>query len=127
MAAEKLEDMVPLPVDAGGEVIHIGDNVICSACSRHGTVSSMKINTDEEGIRYYVYLNDSSFPYRPDELHHYHKPTVEDMLREFGDRYIQVVETPEPIVGFGNEIIGEEDPKEVITEYAAKLQLKEEE
>ena len=54
-----------------------------------------------------------------------HRPpvTVESVLREFGDKYIQVVESPNPIVGFSNEIIGEEDPEKTIAEYAKRLRL----
>lgn len=126
MAAEKLEDMVPLPVDVNGEVFHIGDEIVDSMGKR-GVVDFIEIRFAEKETCHYVSFTGSALRYVPRELRHYHKPTVEDVLREFGTKYIQVVETPEPIVGFGNEIIGEEDPKEVIAEYAAKLRLKEEE
>ena len=57
----------------------------------------------------------------------HHPPvTVESVVREFGDKYIQVVESPNPIVGFSNEIIGEEDPEKTIAEYAKRLRLAEE-
>lgn len=120
-----MSDMIPLPADADGKTIHIDDEVYSTMNEISGKVDAIQLYVTREGVFEEVTYCNRQYKVQAALLRHYHKPTVEDVLREFGGKYIQVVEAPNPIIGFGNEIIGEEDPKEVIAEYAAKLQLKE--
>lgn len=98
---------VQLPVDADGEVVHIGDEVeelntrvvgrargevVRVVFSKHGT--SVRIDT---GLSY-VDLN-------PWNVHHScHKPTVEDILQEFGDEAAMDCSSKETIIEFANRI-----------------------
>ena len=99
---------VKLPVDADGEPIHIGD-VMDGTCpsGKHvnGTVSAIG-----DGV---FWLSNVQFSLKPDYMHHYHAPTVEDVLRDYASRIL--------IAG----CIDEED--ELVAEYAAKLRLAESE
>jgi hypothetical protein len=97
---------VRLPVDADGVPIRVGD-VMDGTCpsGKHvnGTVSAIG-----DGV---FWLSNVQFSLKPDYMHHYHEPTVEDVLREFGDWYAHTK--------------GGCDEDGIIAEYAAKLQLKE--
>ena len=66
-------------------------------------------------------IGDYHTSFVPSECRYVKPRTIENVLEEFGTRYIWAVETPEPIVGFGNEIIGEQDPRDVIAQYADEL------
>ena len=72
-----------LPLDADGEIIHVGDKmfygddvfVVCGVGRENGRAA---VYYTEEG-RYDAYF--------ASVCHHYHKPTVEDLLRRFGAIY----------------------------------------
>ena len=72
-----------LPLDADGEIIHVGDKmfygddvfVVCGVGQENGRAA---VYYTEEG-RYDAYF--------ASVCHHYHKPTVEDLLRRFGSVY----------------------------------------
>ena len=78
--AEHSTEYVKLPVDADGVPIHVGD-VMDGTCpsGKHvnGTVSSIG-----DGV---FWLSNVQFSLKPDYMHHYHAPTVEDVLREMLD------------------------------------------
>ena len=88
---------VKLPVDADGEYIRIGDVM------DKGKVTCIR----DCGKGWEVILN-SLYTYDAPSLHH-HEPTVEDVLREFGDWYAHTK--------------GGCDEDGIIAEYAAKLKL----
>lgn len=90
-------EWVKLPVDADGEVIHIGDVM------DKGKVTCIR----DCGKGWEVILN-SLYTYDAPSLHH-HEPTVEDVLREFGDWYAHTK--------------GGCDEDAIVAEYAAKLKL----
>jgi len=107
----EVEDMVPLPVDADGVPIHVGDvmeNIVCPPVHREVTGVGVECfyGWDEGNGRYSQF---EAACYR-----HYHAPTVEDVLREF---YVLAVR--------GKEAHAEDVDADVLTEYAAKLRLKE--
>lgn len=56
-------------------------------------------------------ITDNKWSFQSEKRRHYHVPTVEDVLREFGDWYTHTK--------------GGCDEDSIIAEYAAKLQLKE--
>ena len=114
-----------LPRDKNGVIIHVGDTV-WSEDGREWTVDHTCIGSMQYSVFVVVNTGNSIvYAQDPNTLTHHSPITVESLLREFGDKYIQVVESPNPIVGFGNEIIGEEDPEKTIAEYAKRLQLAE--
>ena len=98
-----------LPVDADGEVIHLGD----------------RLENNERVVR--IVLTDGSWEpsvyvekapclleeYFCNEVSHYHKPSVEDMLREFVSEF--------------NRDDTELCDEEIIERFAAKLRLAEDE
>lgn len=92
---------VRLPVDADGVPIHVGDVMAYADNTKPMEVIALvppAVFLTEDGPRF------------ADMCRHYHAPTVEDVLREFGKRW--------------------DDPAhyakgELVEEYAAKLQLKE--
>lgn len=88
---------IKLPVDADGEYIRIGDVM------DKGKVTCIR----DCGKGWEVILN-SLYTYDAPSLRH-HEPTVEDVLREFGDWYAHTK--------------GGCDEDGIIAEYAAKLKL----
>ena len=104
---------VRLPVDADGVPIRVGDRVQFLG-SDPSTVSHMSLASD--GWRVYVkYDGDlGTGSGDPNCMRHYTPPTVEDVLREFS------------CVLMGKQEF-DGDVAEAIAEYAAKLQLKEDE
>ena len=93
-----------LPVDADGEVIHIGDKVE-SVHREDGTVVGIQYY---EGVRVLIAVRprnwDTPSWCDPAEYRHYHKPTIEEVLLEFGDDVQRCCDT-----------------EDTIAEYAAKL------
>ena len=88
-AAERREDVTlwgvdytPLPVDADGEAIHVGERVQLIG-NDPSTVSHMSLAGD--GWRVYVkYDGDlGTGSGEPSRIRHHYAPTVEDVLREF--------------------------------------------
>ena len=97
-------DYMQLPVDADGEVIHIGDEMV---------VGDHRYIVDGVGLAdstevFFVTDGDKSEGFPAKVCRHYHKSTVEDVLREFADEVQRCCDT-----------------EDTITEYAKKLQLKE--
>lgn len=102
---------VKLPVDADGEVWHVGDFAV-------GEVNPKNPKAIERMIWYgpdsgwQLETNSIIYPC-PDRPRHRHKPTVEDMLREFADCYLDY----EGIPSAGRRGIGEA----LMDEYAARI------
>ena len=80
----EVADMVPLPVDAEGEVWHVGDFAV-------GEVNPKNPKAIERMIWYgpdsgWQLETDTIIYPCPDRPRHHHAPTVEDVLREMADR-----------------------------------------
>ena len=90
---------IRLPVDADGEPWHIGDV----------TENGVTVNAMRLGSRGWIFLCQNDID--PSIHRHYHAPTVEDVLREFA---LAVCKDDALTIR-----------KDVVDEYAAKLQLKE--
>lgn len=103
-------DYTPLPVDADGVPIHVGERVQIFG-NDQGTVSHMSLADD--GWRVYVKYDGGlgTGSGEPRRISHYHTPTVEDVLREFADR----------VCNSGHQ--WGLDAADTIAEYAAKLRL----
>lgn len=71
------QGLVRLPVDADGEVIHVGDEVQ----DKDGKVDVVMNFTLHHNGTWSIRTFGTWV--RPDELTHYHAPTIEDVLREF--------------------------------------------
>ena len=108
---EIAEKYMRLPVDADGIPIHCCERIV-SETGREGDVWLIGV---------FDLMTSDHVCHDHTKVHHCKPRTLEDVLEEFGTKYIQAVETPEPIVGFGNEIIGEEDPRDVIAKYADEI------
>ena len=102
---------VPLPLDADGVQIRLGGRLTCNGevCE----VTSLSIDREgwNLGTDNYVF-DDLRFSSHPELFRHHHAPTVEDVLREFGEWYAHTK--------------GGCDEDGIIAEYAAKLRLAEE-
>ena len=96
---------IKLPVDADGEVIHIGDRVE----NNERVVRIVLTDGSWEPSVYVEKLPNVLHEYSCNEISHYHEPTVDDVLREFGDWYAHTK--------------GGCDEDGIIAEYAAKLRL----
>jgi len=84
----EVADMVPLPLDADGEPIHVGDVMEWMA---GGTFEVVGIGNG--GTLYYLDTYDDGtvgveWTAAGDKRHH-HAPTVEDVLREFADAWTE--------------------------------------
>lgn len=102
-------DYTPLPVDADGVPIHIGDvmeNIVCPPVHREVTGVGVECfyGWDDGNGRYSQF---GANCYR-----HHHAPTVEDVLREFAAQ-----------VTNGQHIHGAIEIEQAVTECAAKLRL----
>ena len=97
-------DYTPLPVDADGVPIHVGDVM---EWPDHSTAEVVGIG---DGTFFYVEDGEDAAEWScaSDNIHH-HAPTVEDVLREFFSRYV----TTKP----------KEEDDAIIAEYAARLRL----
>lgn len=93
---------VRLPKDADGEYIRVGD-VMVSDGGAKGTVTSIAPES--------IVLDHSSIGSNPKAFHHYHAPTVEDVLHR--------------LVGRAQALDCAEDEDKLVAEYAAKLRLAE--
>ena len=100
---ESEDGWVRLPVDADGVPIRVGDVLT------HGTVGCIRLTT--KGWEIVVGYNGGSGVFNPSAMNH-RAPTVEDVLREFGDWYAHTK--------------GGCDEDGIIAEYAARLRLAEE-
>ena len=97
-------DYMPYPLDADGEQVHFGDVMEWD----NGTFTVHELKVTEDG--WTTWDEQHGYTVHVDVCHH-HAPTVEDVLRDYASRIL--------IAG----CIDEED--ELVAEYAAKLQLKE--
>ena len=86
-----------LPVDADGVPIHVGDVIVMEDGT---TVYALAVNGNDFAYNYGCGVAIT----QAHNKHHYHKPTVEDVLREFGDEVQRCCDT-----------------EDAIAEYAAKL------
>jgi len=120
-------EWVRLPLDADGVPIRIGDvmegadkydslkkvvgKVIAVSFESDGVVDVAIQAWNSDGISWHrAYLDQYASVYR-----HHHEPTVEDVLREFAERYLDY----EGVPSAGRRGIGEA----LMDEYAAKLRL----
>ena len=104
-----------LPKDADGEVIHIGDMMERGKARGHVIALMLSEYPEKWGgeLHWGVQLEGEQAPTALDlTFHHYHEPTVEDVLREFAEK---VIDSQIPSVHPTYE--------EAIEEYAAKLRL----
>jgi hypothetical protein len=105
---------IRLPKDANGEYIHIRDVMEPNGSNLLFGQTSFEVRAiryNEGGWEVYSRLGDR---YATSLLRHHHEPTVEDVLREFGEKYCDTV-------------AGSDKERELFAEYAAKLQIKESE
>ena len=109
-AAERREDVTlwgvdytPLPLDADGEPIHVGDVMEWD----NGTFTVHELKVTEDG--WTTWDEQHGYTVHADECRHHHAPTVEDVLREFVDAL---------------DIDRCDDPDATIAEFAAKLALR---
>lgn len=97
-----------VPVDADGVPIHIGDELCGYGCP-DGGVYCMAINGDDV-----IFVAGVGMSYKdmllwsPKECRHYHKPTIEDVLRDFVNRVMSYNED-------------EDDGDAIISDYANRL------
>lgn len=107
---------IELPKDANGEPIHIGDKVTCGRSVWE--VTGFRLTGGFWGICCTIFNDQGGIGtnvYPPSDLHHYHTPTVEDVLREFADEVYADTE---------NEI---RDRDFLCAKYAKRLKLAESE
>jgi hypothetical protein len=91
------QGLMRLPVDADGEPIHVGDMM------RWTDGAAFNVVGVGNGVFFYNDC-DGAWCTSASDKTHYHKPTVEDVLREFGDEVRQCCDT-----------------EDTIAEYAARL------
>ena len=107
-------EYVKLPVDADGKVIHVEDEVELLDGSNRFKAEWLEWDGEDwavhETIGYGAY-------HEPSSLRHSHKPTVEDVLREFAER---ICSGDHAVIN--GTYRGLED-LDLLAEYAAKLQL----
>ena len=114
-AINELNDKsMPLPVDADYEVYHLGDRVM-GISWEDGVVTGIKYEQVENGkinasIAVRPHGWDTATWHDPEDYRHYHQPTVEDVLDKFANA----------VLGCDNT---EDSVQRVISEYAAKLRL----
>lgn len=106
-----------LPVDVDGVPIHVGDEM--ERGSTHGRVVALMLSNYPKKwnggrLHWGVQLEGEQAPTALDNrFHHYHKPTVEDVLTEFADR----------VCNSGHQ--WGLDAADTIAEYAKRLRLAE--
>lgn len=98
-----------LPVDADGEVIHVGDDI--DRGDAHGHVIALMLSNYPKGwgggLHWSIQLEGEQAPTALDLTFHHHHETVEDVLHDF------ICDVEEDV----------RDEREIIAEYAAKLRL----
>ncbi|MBQ6454088.1 MAG: hypothetical protein IJJ14_07005 [Coriobacteriales bacterium] len=106
----EVADMVPLPVDADGEPVHIGD--VMEWCNGFFTVHELKLTEDG----WQTWDSEHGYTAHADEcIRHHHAPTVEDVLQEFTDEvWNRCCE---------GATASDSGIDELVAEYAAKLRL----
>ena len=121
---------VRLPVDAEGEVIHIGELVDeklpFGGYAPPAPIDTMELSRGASGYRWMVKLDaENRALVSPKLLRHHRAPTVEDVLREFAERLDEI--------GSEDDCVGVEEQEcrasirrdiaAAYAEYAAKLRL----
>ena len=101
---------VQLPKDADGEVIHVGDTVRWGDA---GEPFEVKAIIYRAGCETEVGNGEQYGEVVAIGCHHYHAPTVEDVLREFANRWWTLPR--------------EESADELLADFAQRLQLREDE
>jgi len=113
-----------LPVDADGEVIHVGDAM--ERGNAHGRVIALMLSNYPKkwggGLHWSIQLEGEQAPTALDlTFHHHHTPTVEDVLREFAEKM------NENMGMYVGEAIDADEWRNAdsatVAEYAAKLRL----
>ena len=113
---EKLKDGIMfVPCDAYGKETYIGDEMVHDVCPPQDYARFTVI-----GIGLDVVWGDDDECYDLRQCRHYHKPTVEDVLRELLCKH-------QGVIAATNGDRRKQREAEIIDEYAAKLQLKEDE
>ena len=110
-------DYMPYPTDGDGMQLHLGDEVSWTGFpDNRGEVKSLHVGKDGKWLAGIGAFGSVGVPirYHVEDLHHYHKITVEDVLNELCTKAFHSRE-------FGAHV----SYKDVIAEYAAKLRLKE--
>lgn len=105
-AMAESDEYVKLPLDADGVPIRPGDELVNYETNERLFVYDVELYEDE---RWLVIDGETMDSIHPDRVRHYHAPTVEDVLREFGDWYVHTK--------------GGCDEDGILAEYAAKLRL----
>ena len=103
---------VLLPVDADGEIIHVGDMMERGKSRGHVIALMLSEYPKKWGgeLHWGVQLEGEQAPTAIDAFfHHYHAPTVEDVLREMLDAW--------------GELPSNATNEAIIAEYAVKLRL----
>jgi len=113
------ERYIELPVDSDGEVIHIGDEM--ERGTKRGRVIALMLSNYPQkwggGLHWGVQLEGEQAPTALDSLfHHYHKPTVEDVLVEFAKKMHDASFVYDHT---------DDTQQRIVEEYAAKLQMRE--
>lgn len=117
---------VLLPVDADGEVIHVGDAM--ERGDAHGRVIALMLSNYPKkwggGLHWSIQLEGEQAPTALDlTFHHHHAPTVEDVLREFAD------EMNQNLGMYTGEAIDADEWRDAdaktVEKFAAKLRLAE--
>lgn len=111
---------VLLPVDTDGEVIHVGDAM--ERRDAHGRVIALMLSKYPKkwggALHWGIQLEGEQAPTAIDGFfRHYHKPTVENVLREFTDAILEWAGKSGTVAEVGTW-------SDVAAEYAAKLQLR---
>jgi len=78
---DDMGDYIKLPKDVDGEVIHIGDVMTVYGC--HTFIVDGIGFVDGNDVVYYTTNGGRRKGHLASVCHHYHKPTVEDILGEF--------------------------------------------
>ncbi len=95
-----------LPKDADGEYIHIGDELVSNHSKKKIVVTRLQYSREHAWMVGGADKDDLSEYglYAPCETRHYHKPTVEDVLREFVNEWVEA-----------------DSEGDIFAEYAAKI------
>ena len=105
-------DYIALPLDADGVPIHVGDYM--ERLERRGKVVALQLSDNPwgDGNHWAIQLEGEQAPTVLDTFFRHHRePTVEDVLREFAEK-------------FGYLTTNGEDERELLADYVKRLQLR---
>lgn len=106
------ERYVELPKDADGEYIHIGDKLVSKHLEGNSVVECTRLTLTNGWMVGHGRLDGT-----PNLFVHHKPPTVEDVLNGLCLKYVKL----------WNGEASKRERREIVAEYAAKLQLKEDE